>query len=600
MNLNITYDQSTLKAAPAAFFTAVNYVANLYDERFTDNVTVNIEVGYGDFPLDGSLVQPLAESQANNDTVAYSQVRPVLINEGAPGLSTLPSTSPIAGDLMLTTAQEKVLGLIGASSALDGWIGIASNATLQHFSGEAWSFSPTATPSSTQYYIVGALEHEISEVMGRVSDLTTPSQYSVMDLYRYQAPGVRQTGGGDPSYFSIDGGQTNLASWNNIQITSGDLGDWAPNAGPSGVFTYAGADAFLNNSPAGQINALTPTDVTLMAAIGWQVAPVPIAQNVNVAVNASIGAGQLIASIPNPLGDSITEYGFWDGGTGNGHFALNGVAQPDGQWINVAASTVGAMQYVGGSSPGSETLYIDVYDATTGTWSASSALTATTLSSGLLATLSLNQQTELIYIGYFNRSADGSGFAFWEGQDASAQAGGQSAAVALTNIANSFTPQAETVAIYPFLANSNPNYSDPTVLAGLTTFVENVYTNLFAHAADSGGLAYWLAQIENGAVGLGAAVLAIANGAQGSDATILQNKITVALDFTALTTAANLPVNATFLAEARSVLSGVDSLSLNDASVAAAEATIGPWIASHPQGALVAVVGSAPAPPELA
>ncbi len=218
---------------------------------------------------------------------------------------------------------------------------------------------------------------------------------------------------------------------------------------------------------------------------------------------------------------------------------------------------------------------------------------------GLLSLLSLDQQTELIYIGYYDRAADGGGFNFWEGQDALAQAPattggfGQSAAVALTNIANSFTPQAETIAIYPFLSNPNPNFSDPTVQAGLKTFIENVYGNLFGHSADSGGLAYWTGQIESGAVGLGAAVLAIANGATGSDAIILQNKITVALDFTNLTSAAaNLPLSSV-VAEAKIVLAGVDGVSLNDASVTAAEALIAPWIASQAQDASVALVGSA-------
>jgi hypothetical protein len=130
------------------------------------------------------------------------------------------------------------------------------------------------------------------------------------------------------------------------------------------------------------------------------------------------------------------------------------------------------------------------------------------------------------------------------------------------------------------------------VQAGLTTFVENVYRNLFGHAADSGGLAYWSGQIESGSVGLNAAVLAIANGAQGSDATILLNKINVALDFTTLTTAANLATTSTLVAEAKAVLAGVDGISLNDASVTAAEALIAPWIASHPQGSLAPVVGS--------
>jgi hypothetical protein len=89
-----------------------------------------------------------------------------------------------------------------------------------------------------------------------------------------------------------------------------------------------------------------------------------------------------------------------------------------------------------------------------------------TITNGLLSALSLDQQMELIYVGYFNRSADSGGFSFWEGQNATAQAHGQSAPVALTNIANSFAPQVETEAIYPFLSNPNPNFSNPTVLAG--------------------------------------------------------------------------------------------------------------------------------------
>src|SRR5947209_7623810 len=267
MNLNITYDQNTLNTAPAGFFSAVNYVVSLFDVTFTNNVTVNIEIGYGTFPYDNSSVPALGESEQNGLVWGdYSQVRQALINEGAPGASTLPSTSPLRGSLAIDSAEEKALGLIGASSTLDGWVGIASDTTLSQQIGGSWSYSATATPGANQYYLVGVLEHEITEIMGRTSYLDVRGEYGVMDLYRYKSPGVRQTGTGSPAYFSTDSGTTNLHSWNTLG--GGDIGDWADNAG---------ADAFLAFSPSGQINGLTTTDLTNMAALGWTLGtPVPI------------------------------------------------------------------------------------------------------------------------------------------------------------------------------------------------------------------------------------------------------------------------------------------------------------------------------------
>jgi hypothetical protein len=320
-------------------------------------------------------------------------------------------------------------------------------------------------------------------------------------------------------------------------------------------------------------------------------------------------------SASNPLASqAITKYQFYDVGTGGAasdSFVVGGsdeVGHSAPSAITVNTSALSTADLLAGSSSGTDTIEVRAFNGSywgdwvsmtvniTGNAPSPTVINPTPTgggpqpSSGVLSALSLDQQTELIYIGNFNRSADAGGFSFWEGQDASAQAGGQHAALALTNIANSFTPQAETIAIYPFLSNPNPNFSSPTVQTRLNTFIENVYGNLFGHTADSGGSTYWTGQIESGAVGLGAAVLAIANGASGSDATILQNKIAVALDFTNLTTAANLSTNATYLAEAKTVLAAVDGVSLNDASVTAAEALIAPWIASQPHAAASMVV----------
>jgi hypothetical protein len=204
-----------------------------------------------------------------------------------------------------------------------------------------------------------------------------------------------------------------------------------------------------------------------------------------------------------------------------------------------------------------------------------SVIVTTPTGPGVLGGLSAAQQLEMVYIAYFNRSADGAGDTFWVGQNIQVQASGQTAGAALSNIANSFTPQPETIALYPFLGTPNLNLNTPAAQAGLMAFVGSVYGNLFGHAADQAGQNYWVGQITSGAVGLGAAALAIANGAAGSDAIEVYNKITVATDFTARTTGAGLgeasPLPASFITTAGNVLKGVDGIALNDASVTAGE-----------------------------
>ena len=130
---------------------------------------------------------------------------------------------------------------------------------------------------------------------------------------------------------------------------------------------------------------------------------------------------------------------------------------------------------------------------------------------GVLGNLSVAPRLELIYVAYFNRAADGAGDTFWSQQNAQAQAAGQNAALALTNIANSFEPQAETIALYPFLGTTNLDLSTATAQAELGVFVNSAFSNLFSRVSDVAGKAYWVGQITNGSVGLGVAALAIAN-----------------------------------------------------------------------------------------
>lgn len=367
MEINITYD-SSVNSAPAGFEAGVTAAVQYLESEFTNPVTINIDVGYGEVHGQSLGSDALGESSASYVSESYSAVRSALLAEGAPGASTLPVNSPDQGTLEMSTAEAKALGLMSSNASIDGYVGFSSQANI-------FSYANGSVPPSSEYYFIGVVEHEITEDMGRVSLLDgQPSYYSAMDLFRYSSPGVRDltTGGaGSTAYFSIDNGTTNLGSWNN-DPENGDLGDWYGNNIPNG-----GDDAFNDYSNPGVIDSVSGSDVTLMNALGWETGPtVNVAANVLVAENNSVAGSSLISSISNPEGNSITQYIFIDEGGGTGYFTYNGIRQPDGQWI--FTNNLAAIQYVGGSTPGGDTVQAGIFDATTNSYYYSSPITITT------------------------------------------------------------------------------------------------------------------------------------------------------------------------------------------------------------------------------
>ncbi len=119
--------------------------------------------------------------------------------------------------------------------------------------------------------------------------------------------------------------------------------------------------------------------------------------------------------------------------------------------------------------------------------------------------------------------------------------------------------QPEALAKYSLLATP-PNLTNPTspvTIASVQSFINTVYQDLFNHAADATGLAFWQNALLTGKVSIGAAVYTIANGATGNDTTILTNKITAATSFTTDTVSFNTPVNQTLLTAAEQAVAPV-------------------------------------------
>ena len=294
MNIVISFDSSVTSAnfsagsaEEKAFKNAVTDAVNVLDSLFTTPVTVNLDVGWGE--VGGALLDD-GDIGENTTTYvfdySYSALKAALLATASAShdpaqlaaYATLPATNPLGGKgFVLFAPQALALGLSGpSSSATDGYVGFLDDAQFEAEYKTDWNFS--VDPTSGQDFIALA-EHEITEELGRTSLLggsattvnsgTVTSAYSLMDLFRYSSPGVRDVkpgGSGSTAYFSYNKGKTRLGLWNNY-ISTGDLGDWYP-VGPA----PGGNDAFNNNSDADVINALTTTDVTLMNLLGYDTA----------------------------------------------------------------------------------------------------------------------------------------------------------------------------------------------------------------------------------------------------------------------------------------------------------------------------------------
>ena len=119
--------------------------------------------------------------------------------------------------------------------------------------------------------------------------------------------------------------------------------------------------------------------------------------------------------------------------------------------------------------------------------------------SSLIKTASLTK-TDLVsivelYVASFNRAPDSVGLDYWGGQ--------LSNGMSLQDIAKSFFVQKETIAAYPTTMSTND-------------FVSAVYNNVLSRGPDTGGLNYWVGQLNNGSVSKDAFLLAIINGAMAA------------------------------------------------------------------------------------
>jgi hypothetical protein len=272
--------------------------ANILDAQIADNISVNIEVGYGTNAGTPITAGALATGGPNYVTCnSYAQLANALTAQATKNncssiVAALPATDPTqgAGYWELSTAQAKVLGIPDPNNTVsDGSVGFSNTVS--------WGFDASQGLGGAYDFVSTAL-HELTHALGRINlaASNTPSSVypldSSLNLYTYSSSGTLQLGSTAPAYFSMDGGKTNL---NNFDMSAGgDPGDWATTL----------TDSF-GPGPAGVAGPMTATDWLVMEALGFKINPTYILFGPT-AVNTGAHDYLQLSTVNVPVGQTLS------------------------------------------------------------------------------------------------------------------------------------------------------------------------------------------------------------------------------------------------------------------------------------------------------
>ena len=288
---------------------------------------------------------------------------------------------------------------------LDGVVGFDSSTP--------WNFSTSNLAVAGEYSFVSVALQELTHALGRSIGLSASDPLTVLNLFKFASPEDIQTEVGGPSYFSVNGGATNLGQF----ATSSDYSDWS-NTVPNDAF-----DAYFS---AGTAYTISSTDITLLNVLGFSVnnsmlagsgggAPsvtvktddgsseVGIGHVVTITLNAS--AAETVTGTPT-LRLNDNEVAAYVGGSGTDALQFSYTVQPGDNTSDLQAT---GLNLPNGAS---------IHDASGNAFS--TAVTAN-LGVEVVTTVTNLQSSEdhLVYLLYqaaYDRMPDYAGFEYWAGQ----------------------------------------------------------------------------------------------------------------------------------------------------------------------------------------
>jgi hypothetical protein len=239
LNINPTFDASiTGNPNAAAIEAMINRAISFHESLFSDPITIQIRFRYSTTGPDGTpmpagaIAQSVyviyqvpwsiyigalrADARTSNDNLA---------NASLPGTALSTNIKPrSAGGRAVGLDTPPAMfanGTVGQGGPYDGIVTLNSSAPYQF----------TRPPSAGNLDAQRSTEHEVDEVISLGSRLGhTGNDLNPQDLFSWSSSGVRNITSNGSRYFSINGGATNIVSFN--QNPGGDFGDWLSTACP--------------------------------------------------------------------------------------------------------------------------------------------------------------------------------------------------------------------------------------------------------------------------------------------------------------------------------------------------------------------------------
>jgi hypothetical protein len=266
LTFNVTFDSSVTSLANAAQVeTAFTNATLVFQSLYTNSSSVNITVYWGNAWPHGSIGLGASYSTAYG-AFPYSTLTNAMRNSrttvaDSNSVASLPANDPAASAGAVWYIPRAEIKALGLASSIGTTANDTSNDGDVGFANTIYTFDPTNRAVSGQSDFIAVAEHEISEVMGRITFLRNSSGiYVPYDLFRFTNSSARNfSTNATGVYFSADNGVTSLKIFNVI-TNGGDIQDWQ-STNTADVY-----DAFLT---VGQQAFLSSADLTAVDILGY-------------------------------------------------------------------------------------------------------------------------------------------------------------------------------------------------------------------------------------------------------------------------------------------------------------------------------------------